>query len=463
MGITESFCRLLTEITVASIPPAAIIAARRLILDGIAVAVAGSRENAPRILADHLHELGAAEQATAIGFGFRTSTVSAAYLNGAAMHVLDYEPMWAPPNHAISTTLPAVLALAETTEANGIELITALIKGLEAQGRLRVASRQYEPRELVFHPPGVVGVIGSAIASAHLLGLDVTQTRNAVGLAASRAGTLIGNIGTMAKCSHCGLAAAMGLDAALMARRGFTANPDIIEAPNGLAEAFFNSNWDPQALVITGVPLRVIEPGYAIKMFPSQYATHFVILAALAARARIPAVQAIKTVQIIGPVMPYVDRRRPSTGLESKFSFQYAAACALLDSKIGIGSFTDERCAGADIAAMLPKVRLVQSPEIPALLDRMWVDINVELLSGGRIIERCAKPNGAWGKPIPEDEHLAKVRDCMGTVFDVATIENCVSGVQHFDTLESPAVRRLLHSLGDFDASADGVSRNMIK
>jgi aconitate decarboxylase len=305
----------------------------------------------------------------------------------------------------------------------------------------------------VFHPPGVVGAIGSAISSAHLLGLDVTQTRNAVGLAASRAGTLIGNIGTMAKCTHCGLAAAMGLDAALMARRGFTANPDIIEASNGLAKAFFNSNWDPQALVITGAPLRIIEPGFAVKMFPSQYATHFVILAALAARARVLGVSSIKTVEIIGPAMPYVDRPKPSTGLDGKFSFQYAAACALLDGKIGIGSFTDERCASADIAAMLPKVRFVQSSEIPASLDQMWVDVKIELASGERIIERCAKPNGAWGKPIPEDEHLAKIRDCMGTVFDGATIENCISTMQRFDMLESADLRTLIHTLGNFDVS----------
>lgn len=304
MGVTETFCTILRGITEASIPSAAIDAARRLVLDGIAVAVAGSREQAPQILAAHLRELGGAEQATAINFGFKTSLVSAAYINGASMHVLDYEPMWSPPNHAVSTTLPTVLALAETTGANGRELLTALIEGVEAQGRLRVASRQFEPRELVFHPPGVVGVIGSAIAADHLLGLDLAQTRNAVGLAASRAGTLIGNIGTMAKCIHCGLAVALGLDAAMLARRGFTANQDIIEAPNGLATAFFGDGYDAAGLTVTGTPLRIVEPGYAIKMFPSQYATHFVILAALAARDRIPAGRVIDAVEIAGPVMP---------------------------------------------------------------------------------------------------------------------------------------------------------------
>src|SRR5690349_17379820 len=191
-----------------------------LMLDGIAVAMAGSRENASRIIAEHIRSLGGAEQSTALNFGFKTTAVAAARLNGSSMHVLDYEPMWNPPTHALSTTLPTVLALGESLDAAGIDMLAALIKGIEAHGRLRVASRQYEPRSLVFHPPGVAGPIGSAVAAAHLLNLEPVQLRNAIGIAASRAGALLANIGTMTKCTHCGHAAAAGLDAALLAARG---------------------------------------------------------------------------------------------------------------------------------------------------------------------------------------------------------------------------------------------------
>src|SRR6266576_697801 len=71
---------------------AGMAAARRLVLDGIAISVAGTEEEAIHILAAPLSA--AAAQATAIGNGFRLNTVSAAALNGAAMHVLDFEPMW---------------------------------------------------------------------------------------------------------------------------------------------------------------------------------------------------------------------------------------------------------------------------------------------------------------------------------------------------------------------------------
>ena len=55
------------------------------------------------------------------------------------MHVLDFEPMWSPATHALSTTLPTVLALAECRQSSGQEILTALVKGIEVQGWMREA------------------------------------------------------------------------------------------------------------------------------------------------------------------------------------------------------------------------------------------------------------------------------------------------------------------------------------
>jgi aconitate decarboxylase len=450
VGVTEQFCRVLAAMTSESISTAAMRAASALMLDGIAVAMAGSRETASRIIAEHLRSLGGAGQSTALNFGFKTTAIAAARLNGASMHVLDFEPMWIPPTHALSTTLPAVLALGEKLNTNGKEILTALIKGIEAHCRLRAASHQYEPRGLVFHPPGVAGPIGSAVAASHLLNLGLDQVRNAIGIAASRAGTLLANVGTMTKCTHCGNAAAAGLDAALLAARGLDANRDVIEATNGLAEAFFDETWDPQPLTTNDALLRILEPGYAIKMFPSQYATHFVILAALDARAHISSDEAITSVEIVGPVMPYVDRPRPSSGLDAKFSFQYAAASALLDGTVGIESFTDGRCTRPDAAAMLSKTKLVQSPDIPATLDSMWVEIKIKLSDGKLITAKCARPHGTWGSPVSRQEHLVKVRDCLKLTLSESETQTVIESLEDFERLQPRDVQALMHGLGRF-------------
>ncbi|MGE0820890.1 MAG: MmgE/PrpD family protein [Candidatus Binatia bacterium] len=449
MGITDELCHAITQITFDTLPLQVVAVAKRIILDGIAVAVAGSTEAGPRIVAEHVQSQGAKEIATVLGLGFKTSPVSAAYVNGIAMHVLDYEPMWSPPTHATSPTLPAILALAESHDIAGHEVITAFVKGCEIQGRLRLASQQHAPAQLRYHPPGVVGVMGSAVASAHLLKLDPEQLQHALGIAASRAGGIMANVGTMTKATHCGWAASAGLDAALLAKRGFTGNTKILQAPNGYVEVFFGEGFDFSALLAFGQPYRLVDPGFAIKMFPSQYATHFGITAALAVRRQIADLTEIRTIRITTPVMPYVDRAAPRTGLEGKFSFQYTAAAALLDGAVTVQTFTDERRFRADIRALLSTITLVQSPKIPGELEKMWVDVTVELANGRHVAVTCRGPKGFWGlPPLTRDEHLRKVRDCLSSRLGPDEIERCIQLAEDLDRLDAGDVRELVEIVG---------------
>jgi aconitate decarboxylase len=424
--------------------------AKRIILDGVAVAVAGAHEDGPRIAAEHVKELGGTPVSTVIGHGFKTSPVSAAYVNGISMHVLDYEPMWSPPTHAASPTLPTVLALAEMESASGRDLITAFVKACEIQGRLRLASRQYEPGKLKYHPPGVVGVMGSAVAASHLLRLDAQQLQNALGIAASRAGGIMANVGTMTKATHCGWAASAGLDAALLARRGFTGNPEILEAPNGYAEVFFGDECDFAVLLAVGQSYRMIEPGFAIKMFPSQYATHFGITAALELHRQIVDPTTIKAVHITTPVMPYVDRPRPRTGLDGKFSFQYTVTAALLDGAVTVRTFTDTRRFQPEMEVLLAATTLTQTDTISGEMEKMWVEVEVELTNGRRIATRCNGPRGFWGlPPLSREEHLGKVRDCLRTRLTSEQTERCIQLAEELDELGSGGVRELMTIVGN--------------
>ncbi|HEV8711754.1 MAG TPA: MmgE/PrpD family protein [Candidatus Binatia bacterium] len=449
MKVTESLCRTIVQTSFASLPSQVVEVAKRIILDGIAVAVAGSTEDGPRIVAEHVKSLGGTESSTVLGQRFKTSPVSAAYVNGIAMHVLDYEPMWSPPTHATSPTLPTILALAEVENVPGHEVIAAFVKACEMQGRLRLASQQYTPGKLIYHPPGVVGVMGSVVAASHLLGLSLPQLQNALGIAASRAGGLMANVGTMTKATHCGWAAAAGLDAALLARRGFTGNTEIFEAPNGYADAFFGEGFDFSALMAFGHPYRLVDPGFAIKLFPSQYATHFGITAALELHEVIDEPKAIKSVQITMPVMPYVDRPLPRTGLEGKFSFQYTVAAALLDGAVTVRTFSDERRFRQDLVALLPIIVLTQSAEIPGELEKMWVEVTVELHGGRQIIARCRGPKGFWGlPPLAREEHLVKIRDCLNMRLAQNQTERCIALVEDLDSLEPEGVRELVAIVG---------------
>ena len=213
-----------------------------------------------------------------------------------------------------------------------------------------------------FHPPGVVGPIGGAVAAARMLRLNTEQTRMALGIAASRAGGLTANTGTMMKSTHPGNAARMGAEAALLARAGFTSHPDVLEAPSGYADALFSRGMDWDVLtggLGTGFVPRIVDPGFDIKRFPAQIFMQWLTEAVLDLRAA----HGLRPEQVeqltVESATEDAGRPVPTTGLDGKFSAQYCAAAALLDGRVNIETFTDERRFSPDMEAMLRKVRLL--------------------------------------------------------------------------------------------------------
>jgi aconitate decarboxylase len=440
MGVTAELCARIEAAQYVDLPPEALTVARRLVQDGVAIGVAGvAEEQVIPIMARVMRDLGGAPAATVIGCGMRTDPVRAAALNGAAIHVLDFEPMWSPATHAVSVTLPVALALAESRNLSGRDVLTALVKGIELQGWLREASGEYTFDTLKFHLPGLVGPMGAVVAASHLLRLNSVQIANALGIAASRAGSLWSNVGTMTKSTHCGHAAAMGLEAALLAEAGFTGDPETFESPQGYANSFHPRTFRPEALLNFGrSPWRVVSPGCAIKMFPSQFGTHFAITAALDLEARISDPAAIRTVKLTAPVMPYVNRPFPRTGLSGKFSLQYTTASALLDGMVGIHTFTDQRLRATDMQALLPKITVVMDETIEARFEAMYVVINVTLNDGRELEARCNGPAGAWGQPrIEAETYHGKLRDCLRTRLTPNATEQCIGLSGSIDTLAS--------------------------
>jgi 2-methylcitrate dehydratase PrpD len=396
---------------------------RLLLLDGIAVAAAGARERGPMLLAEHTSAECQEGPSTMIGQGSTTSVIGAARVNGVAMHVLDFEPMWNPPNHALSPLVPALLALAEKREQDGAapqgyEVLRAIAKGVEAQGRLRLASGQMEPAKLSMHPPGAVGAPASALACGCLLGLDVDQLTAAVGIAGSRTGGLLANVGSMTKALHCGDAAANGVQAAMLASRGFSSNEDALASPRGWGPSLFGPAFDPQYLLAPVGRGRALDPGPSWKLFPSQFATHFGITAALEAREAIgdDLSIGIAEVRLRAPSMPYINRPNPQSGLDGKFSWQYTASIALLDGKVEPASFNDARRFRSDVVALLERTTLIDDAAIPGRFDQMHVEIEVGLNNGTIVRKRCDSPLGSWSRPVQKETVMKKVRSLLTNV-----------------------------------------------
>ena len=461
-SLTARVCERIVRCGAKPLTPKLLPSARQLFLDGVAVAVAGAQlEAASGILADHLADpltgTGGGSSASLIGLNRKLGTIQTALVNGASMHVLDFEPMWLPATHALSPSLAAALALGEALGASGEKILNAMVLGIEIQVRLRAAAGALQSDELRFHPPGFVGPIGAAVAAGYLLDFDAAQFANAIGIAGSRCGGLFVNLGTMTKATHCGYAASLGMESALLTRRGFTGCTTLFDpAPQSYAEAFFPRGFLAEPMLAFGMPFRIEDPGYAIKLFPAKFSTHYAITAALKMRPLLPSPAAIRKVRITASDVPSSDRPNPSSGLDGKFSLQYTTAIALLDGHVSLSSFTDQQLARTDMQNVLGRTEVNLSRDIPSLYTAgRYLDLEIELDNREILRERCERPRGSWGSaPITTEEHNAKAQDCLATYLGSEAVDACINLCSEIDSLDPEGVRRLLNLVSTGEVGA---------
>jgi len=430
--ITGDLVDILRATTAEDLPAEALEIARQVCLDGLGVMIAGAGEplGLGRITFDYTRRLGGPEEASVVAGGFKTSAFNAAYANGTLGHALDFDNTWWPLNHPTSPTLPAILAIAERDGLDGAAALRAIVLAVEVQGRMRVASASVEAGK-GFHKPGVSGLMGAVTGAGLMLGLDASAFRRAFGIAGSRAGSMAANTGTMTKSSHSGHAARMGVECATLAQMGWTATEDIF-GKGGFFALFYGEKTSDPALFLKdfGNPWRMIDPGVGFKKHPANYFTHRPIDAAieLATEHDLDATE-IERVVVDFPRFEYVNRPRPETGLDGKFSVQYATAIALLDRKVRVASFSDRRRFAADVEALMPKVTLNMRDDIPRSFQDCYAIVRVTLRDGTVLEKRCDRPRGMWGVPLSGDERLAKFRDCCEGALDAGDIEAVIAQV----------------------------------
>ena len=311
------------------VSPNAIEWARHVLLDWLAVTIAGSTEPLVQMLLDEYvgdNEL----PCVLVACGLRARPHDAALINGSAGHALDYDDVASRMSgHPSVPVVPAALAIAEIGRVTGLELLRAIVIGHEVESRIgeMVAPSHYLHG---FHATGTIGTFGAAAACASLRRLDAGQTAHALGLAATQAAGLKSMFGTMAKPLHAGKAAMNGLIAAQLAARGFTANEEAIEGVQGFAAT---QATELKALVS---PLGMTG-GFAIestlfKYHAACYLTHSAVEAIRRLRELHDIdLDAMASMHITVAVnhRGVCDVAEPDTGLAVKFSIQHMAALAL--------------------------------------------------------------------------------------------------------------------------------------
>lgn len=359
--------------------------ARHAILDWLGVTIAGSGEALVDILVEDALAEGEAGEARLIGRGERVTQASAALINGAASHALDFDDVnMRMHGHPTVPVVPAILALAERRGSTGRDFLEAFVVGYEAECLIgeMMGNAHYDHG---FHATATIGTFGAAAGAARLMGLDAGRTAMALGLAATQAAGLKSMFGTMCKPLHPGRAAMSGLMAARLAARGFTSNADALECPQGFGLT--------QSTEFRPLPVRPDpDAPFAIeanlfKYHAACYLTHSSIEAARALRAEhgfAPTDVTGVRARVRETHLSVCDNPAPRTGLEVKFSIRHAIAMALAGVETSDRSvYTAETAARPDLIELREKVRI----EPKAFERRTGAELIVDLADGRSLVK----------------------------------------------------------------------------
>jgi 2-methylcitrate dehydratase PrpD len=339
--------------------------AQHSVLDWYGVALAGSAQPLSRLLRDEY--AGNSGPAAIVGTSASADIRTAALLNGAASHALDFDDSNAAGggHHPSAPVLPAALAVAQAEGSSGAEFLAAVVTGFEFSYRIGAAMGGGLFKK-GWHPTSALGVFGALAAAATLLKLDEEEFGNAFGIAASLSGGLQANFGTMTKPLHAGLAAQSGVTAARLGRRGITSQAEALETMAGLAELMGDGQVHPGELgklQDSWITTRTI-----FKYHASCLGTHAPIEATRAASAGVGGEEVGAAVVRINPMSARICRfDYPSTGLEAKFSIRAATALTLLKDNTGDpATFSDDRVHAADFLDMMARIEVRADPDVPS-------------------------------------------------------------------------------------------------
>ncbi len=433
-GLTRALAEQARKLRLEDIPKTVRSWARQCILDYIGCGLAGTSDELVAILLAEMQEHGGKEVASVLGHAGRLPVGSAAIVNGAAAHALDFDDVnLAMPGHPSVAILPALLALAEERGTSGADVLTAFVAGYELQCRIgrTISPGHYDG--LGFHATATVGSFGAAAACAHLLGLDADRFAAALGIAGTQAAGLKSMFGTMCKPLHAGKAAYHGVMAAKLAARGFTSRTDVIECAQGFA-ATHSPDFNPERAFDTP-PDGWWITNNLFKYHASCYMTHAAIESARKLREQ-HGFSPDQVERIDVRVEESCDRicniPAPATGLEAKFSLRLTTAMGLAGVDTSrLSTYSREVAADPVLIGLRDKVSL----EFRTGIRNTFAEIEVSLLNGSKFTAQHDAGIPATDVPHQATRLEAKFAALVDPVLGTEKTARLIADIGRLDSL----------------------------
>jgi len=428
-----------------------------MILDTLATAIAGWREEGIPSVAEQMRHWGGREETTLWTYGGAMPAPNAAFANSCMTHALDYDDKYYEGGlHIMSSVLPVSLAVGEMEHASGEELLSAVALGVEVGGRIGVLAFK---RGLTrgFLPASVVGGFGATAAACRLFGFNVDQTVNALGIYYAQTSgnrqALLDH--TLTKRMQPAYSARSALWSAFLAKRGVTGAQNVMEGEAGFFRVYARSE-PPDVAEVAGLRDSFQIEHLWIKQYPSCGGVHRATQAAIdLARREDLQVADIKDVDLhvgengiwfVGT--PFEIRQHPQ--VDAQFSAAYGAALGLVHRRAGLAQYATESIVSDE--TVLDIARRVRIHEIEGTkgkrTDLVPVTIEVTTRDGRKLSSTALELKGSPDDPMTYDEVADKYRECAdyAGVWTHEGTEEVISAVEGFEGVEDVAqfVRDLL-------------------
>ena len=475
--ITHDIAAWATSLRFEHLSDSAIDAAKRFWFDSIGCALGGSSTHDSRILVDHHRSLApdGSGACTVFTAGWRTNPVDAAFLNSHMVRAMDFNDIYwkADPAHP-SDLICGPLALCEANDKSGRDLILATVIVYELQCRFAEIGRP-GIREYGWHHATLSGFT-AAVGAGRVIGLTPEQMVHAIGICASRTGTLgavtAGEL-TMMKNTVDPWASRMGVESAMLAARGFTGPAHIIDGKEGLFHAMGHSH-------VRGAPCGFDREGLTrdlptspsdayrieacgMKSFPVEALMHSPLSALFRLRdrhglaaedvAEIRVEVIARAADILGDPAKY----RPTTRETADHSLPYAMAVALVDGVLGPAQFDEDRVRDPRLAPIMDRVRVVANESYEARFPASQPSrVTVFLTDGTSHAEEVDYPKGDPRDPMTWRELETKFRGLAAGVLDHEGCDAIRRVVRGLDAMDS--VRPLCAAVGRRVAATEAVA-----
>jgi 2-methylcitrate dehydratase PrpD len=452
--LAEELSQFALQLTYDAIPVAVRERAKHLMLDAVGIALASAKYPFASASLAALEELGTGRSAV-IGFGRRLALRDAVLMNGILVHGLDFDDTHTRGViHATASSFPCTLGLADREEADGEALLSAYAAAMEVACRLgAVAKGGFH--QVGFHPTGLIGAFGCAIATAKLLGLDAERATMAQGIVLSMASGSLEFLedGAWTKRMHPGWAGVAGITAGTLAKHGFVGPRSAYEGRFGLYASHLGNHFHKADLELAtenlGRTWQIHE--VAVKPMPACHFVHASIDAAVALhRAHGLPAKAIRGVRVLVPqeviktvCEPAANKRNPANSYDAQFSIPYTVATGLIKGRFTLAELEDRALNDAAVLNLATRVDYEVDPA--STFPRHYTgEVVVETEDGRSLRHREALNRGCADRPLRNDEVAAKFFENAERAVSRDAAERILDAVLNLDRADARSLADML-------------------